>query len=325
MTRACVERVRLLSALGWVAILFAVMYTFGLSSTFQMYMPGVGQRQGQKPTWDKMRSAIQRGMLDTINHGVKPSPNQKGTTWSMVIGKSQRASAQSRRDPEEGDLGHLVEMHESVSDGAAEIASRQPKSVRVSQATSLKTTSPREDHEPKRATHASQLLSMSYESPADLIDEANEDAFLQMEADAVTGASRLKKMNSTKLAVPGTNGQSTVSFSISASEGRNIILRNLIGKVAANLSLHMQTWQEGEKEPLTMMQIIDGFADEGHRVGAYYLMRAVSTAFYLALPPPVALKIANGWIKAMNACEAAKNVDIFDEGKRSHAPNTRPP
>lgn len=38
----------------------------GLCSTFQMFMPGVGQRQGQRPTWDKMRGAILRGHLDTL-------------------------------------------------------------------------------------------------------------------------------------------------------------------------------------------------------------------------------------------------------------------
>ena len=33
------------------------------------------------------------------------------------------------------------------------------------------------------------------------------------------------------------NGMCTVTFSISAGEGRNIVLRNLLGKIAANLAL----------------------------------------------------------------------------------------
>ena len=44
-------------------------------------------------------------------------------------------------------------------------------------------------------------------------------------------------------AVPSVCMHAQVLFSISASEGRNIILRNLIGKIAANLALRMATWQ----------------------------------------------------------------------------------
>jgi len=114
---------------------------------------------------------------------------------------------------------------------------------------------------------------------------------------------------------PSSNGVSVVSFSISAGEGRNIILRNLVGKVAANLSLRIQTWHQGDEPPATPMQMLDCFADEGHRIGAYYLMRAVSVCFYLAMPPPVALKLASRWVLAMNKHESASNVDIFDSDK----------
>ena len=81
---------------------------------------------------------------------------------------------------------------------------------------------------------------------------------------ADTDAQRLR----TTFVTPMRWSPSQVSFSISASEGRNIILRNLIGKVAANLTLRMQTWRPNEELDKTNLQIIDGFADEGHRIGA---------------------------------------------------------
>ena len=51
---------------------------------------------------------------------------------------------------------------------------------------------------------------------------------------------------------PQPNGMSTLLFSISATEGRNIVLRNLIGKVAANLALVAQL-----HEPSSPMQVCD--------------------------------------------------------------------
>ena len=54
------------------------------------------------------------------------------------------------------------------------------------------------------------------------------------------------------------NGMSTVTFSISAGEGRNIVLRNLLGKIAANLQL-LSSLPDAD----TPLQTIDGFADEG--------------------------------------------------------------
>lgn len=108
------------------------------------------------------------------------------------------------------------------------------------------------------------------------------------------------------------NGITTVMFSISAGEGRNIILRNLLGKVAANLNLISQL-HGGALPPASPLQFIDGFADEGHRLGAFYLMRAVCVAFYQAMSPPVALKIANVWLERMNGCDAASDVGVFDK------------
>ena len=46
-----------------MSIIFAVMYCMGIISTFQMYMPGVGQRQGQRPAWDKLRDALTKGQI----------------------------------------------------------------------------------------------------------------------------------------------------------------------------------------------------------------------------------------------------------------------
>ena len=106
-------------------------------------------------------------------------------------------------------------------------------------------------------------------------------------------------------------GLTPVLFSISASEGRNVILRNAIGKIAANLSLILQFGDES----VSPLQVIDGFADEGHRVGAYYLIRVLNVCFHETMSHPVALKLAQEWIKVMNDCEECKNVDVFDNTK----------
>ena len=45
--------------------------------------------------------------------------------------------------------------------------------------------------------------------------------------------------------------------------------------------------------------MVDGFADEGHRIGAYYLIRAINVVFYETMSHPVALKLASEWIKVM--------------------------
>lgn len=92
----------------------------------------------------------------------------------------------------------------------------------------------------------------------------------------------------TELKGEGTVGLTPILFSISASEGRNVILRNSLGKIAGNLALVLQFGEE----TLARLQIIDGFADEGHRTGAYYLVRALNVTFYEAMPHPVALKLA---------------------------------
>ena len=41
--------------IGFVEALFAIFYVLGLASTVQMYLPGIGQREGQRPTWVKLR------------------------------------------------------------------------------------------------------------------------------------------------------------------------------------------------------------------------------------------------------------------------------
>ena len=100
---------------------------------------------------------------------------------------------------------------------------------------------------------------------------------------------------------PEINGMTTVMFSVSAGEGRNIVLRNFIGKIAANLSL-----MSNLPQPDSTLQFIDAFADEGHRLGAYYLQRAVCIAFYEAMSRPVALQVAKQWLDAMNSCEQVR-------------------
>ena len=68
-----------------------------------------------------------------------------------------------------------------------------------------------------------------------------------------------------------------MTCSISAGEGRNALLRNFLGKVAANLNLVVQL-----PSSQTPLQLIDAFCDEGHRVGAYYLQ------VVMPLPSPLA-------------------------------------
>ena len=54
---------------------------------------------------------------------------------------------------------------------------------------------------------------------------------------------------------------------------------------------------------------IDAFCDEGHRIGAYYLQRAVASVFYRALSPPIGLKVAQSWLVAMEHDAADVNND----------------
>lgn len=107
------------------------------------------------------------------------------------------------------------------------------------------------------------------------------------------------------------SGCTAVSFSISAGEGPNTILRNALGKICASLELAKNIKQTPG------WQIVDGFADEGHRIGAYYLCRATWLAFYNAMHPTVALKVASSWLDAMNEHEHASNIDKFDKEKQT--------
>ena len=84
-------------------------------------------------------------------------------------------------------------------------------------------------------------------------------------------------------------GVTPVMFSISASEGPNILLRNFLGKIATNLSVGL------DLKRLPSWHLIDGFADEGHRIGAYYMFRAISIAFYESLNPSIALRVVSSW------------------------------
>ena len=101
------------------------------------------------------------------------------------------------------------------------------------------------------------------------------------------------------------------AVSISASESANIILRNGLGKIAANLRLLVEVGDSSA----TRLTVVDLFIDEGHRIGAYYLYKALVLVFYVCIPKHHALKIASAWLKRMNESEYATNTDKFDSAK----------
>ena len=106
-------------------------------------------------------------------------------------------------------------------------------------------------------------------------------------------------------------GVTPVMFSISASEGPNILLRNFLGKIVTNLSIGLELGR------LPNWHLVDGFADEGHRIGAYYLFRATSIAFYESLNPSIALRVVSSWLEAINGHAHASSVDKFDKEKQT--------
>ena len=85
------------------ALIFAIMYIIGLGSMFQMYMPGVGQRQAQRPTWDKLRDAILFGQVTTLTHEwrmmMKKKKNERSSAAAKLIEKrrTQRREAAAER------------------------------------------------------------------------------------------------------------------------------------------------------------------------------------------------------------------------------------
>ena len=93
-----------------MSILFAVMYCMGIISTFQMFMPGVGQRQGQPPAWDKLKDALTHGGILTAEaftsggksrvaasgRGVTPWPFRRNTAETPG-GASNDTGAQDNR------------------------------------------------------------------------------------------------------------------------------------------------------------------------------------------------------------------------------------
>ena len=105
-------------------------------------------------------------------------------------------------------------------------------------------------------------------------------------------------------------GATATIFSISASEGPNTILRNAIGKAVASLELAKEIRAKRD-----VWHIVDGFADEGHRIGAYYLFRAICLVFYEALHPTIAIQVGSSWLESMNDHRHASNIDKFDKEK----------
>lgn len=57
--------------------------------------------------------------------------------------------------------------------------------------------------------------------------------------------------------------------------------------------------------------VVDLFIDEGHRLGAFYLYKALALAFYVCIPRHHALRLANNWLRKMNCHKGAENVDKF--------------
>ena len=104
------------------------------------------------------------------------------------------------------------------------------------------------------------------------------------------------------------NGLSAILFSISAAEGVNTIVRNTLGKIAANLKLasdfsHVNGWY-----------VIDGFADEGHRIGAYYVYRAMCITFYQVMLPMNAMRLASAWLDSRKRPTSITRVSLAHGG-----------
>ena len=82
-------------------------------------------------------------------------------------------------------------------------------------------------------------------------------------------------------------------------------------KIVANLRLPVEVGDSSA----TRLTVVDLFIDEGHRIGAYYLYKALVLVFYVCIPKHHALKIASAWLKRMNESEYATNTDKFDSAK----------
>ena len=91
-------------------------------------------------------------------------------------------------------------------------------------------------------------------------------------------------------------------------------MRNALGKICANLQLIIQLGGDSGEDGASMeVTITDVLVDEGHRLGIFYLYRALAVTFYVALPRQTALQIATAWLRCMNVVNGAKSTDNFDK------------
>ena len=82
------------------------MFSIGLCSTFQMYMPGVGQRLGQRPTWDKMKASLTRGDLNALTDAYRKQLHDLKRTrrWRERLAVFYTPSRRSRQPMAEMEL-----------------------------------------------------------------------------------------------------------------------------------------------------------------------------------------------------------------------------
>jgi hypothetical protein len=97
-----------------MSIVFAVFYCMGIIASFQMFMPGVGQRQGRPPAWDKLKDAITAGGVVQARavtpHGAKTKAVLKGgTPWPF--------RRRSQDDAEAAGVDASVRPHRMVQIG----------------------------------------------------------------------------------------------------------------------------------------------------------------------------------------------------------------
>ncbi len=302
---------------------------FGLVYFLLMYLPGVGQLQA-RPARPRSGAAVAEGAPDCHarprrNLAATPCPSLHHTaaprqartpTWPFLLEAHRKGSvgvSHGRQRERESKSFLRNRMSAAVADsgGDGDVRGVSPEPGTIDEAAEA------EDEDGEE---------MSALSP--LLEPANREAAIHIKA----YEAKLESQGGGAVKAEGSTGVTTISFSISAGEGPNIIIRNVLGKIVANLALAKEWNGAGA------MQIIDGIADEGHRIGAYYLVRAprhrrrhprrhrhlldqlqrvlhrlrplqvraMGIVFYESLFPSLALKLGERWLAAMNNDKAAK-------------------
>lgn len=259
-------------------VLFMVAYTFGLLYFLLMYLPGTGQIQARIPQWSVLLDAYRKGAIKERT-GIERAREEKrmlqeitqrnrGAKVGVAPESSGRSSSGAKDGGDELKGSDLVE--EAIEEGAENEYDEDSLSVGSHEQVRLLTRAEREAAIHERALEAEQ----------------------QVEAAALPSSSV---------------GATAIAFSITAGEGVNILIRNLLGKIVANLALAKE-WSG-----VQAVSVVDGIADEGHRIGCYYLVRAMSVVFYECFFPSVALQLGERWLSAMNAHASARDVTTFDK------------